>query len=240
MNGGDKQADRARQVLAGTFHGLLSTHSQELTGYPFGSVVPYVLDQEGLPLLLLSPLSQHTRNLDADSRCGLTVVEEREGDVQQRGRLSAVGDVAPAGAEADAERYFRYFPHTRDYLEQLGFRFYRFTPLRFHWNGGFATARWFSNDRIVRANPLSLESQRRIIAHMNQDHTDALRRYLARLDGVASEQDVTMVGIDAEGIDLRVAERLRRVPLHRAINSPAEAREVLVEMAVQRQRAGPD
>ncbi len=233
MTESNQQAAAARQVLAGSFNGVLSTHSLELAGYPFGSVVPYVLDQEGLPLLLLSPLSQHTKNLEADIRCGLTVVAEGEGDIQQRGRLSAVGNITPSGVDADVERYFRALPHTQPYLEQLGFRFYRFTPLRFYWNGGFATARWFGTDRILRANPLSPEAQRRIIAHMNQDHTDALRTYLRVIDGTEDEHDVVMIGIDAEGIDVRVADRLRRIPLLRPIASPAEAREVLVEMATQ-------
>lgn len=233
MTDHDQQAFAARQVLAGSFHGLLSTHSLELAGYPFGSVAPYVLDQEGLPRLLLSPLSQHTKNLEADSRCGLTVVEEGEGDIQQRGRLSAVGKVTPCGADADGERYVGAFPHSRLYVEQLDFRFYRFTPLRFHWNGGFATARWFGTDRILRANPLSPESQRRIIAHMNQDHRDTLRGSLRTIDASAGEDEVAMIGIDAEGIDVRVADRLRRIPLLRPIGSPAEARAVLVEMATQ-------
>ncbi|MCF8004689.1 MAG: DUF2470 domain-containing protein [Chromatiaceae bacterium] len=233
MTDHDQQAAAARQVLAGSFHGVLSTQSLELAGYPFGSVVPYVLDQEGRPLLLLSPLSQHTKNLEADSRCGLTLLEEGEGDVQQRGRLSAVGKVAPCGADADGKRYFCAFPHSRLYVEQLDFRFYRFTPLRFHWNGGFATARWFGTDRILRANPLTPESQRRIIEHMNQDHRDTLRGYLKTIDATAGEDEVAMIGIDAEGIDVRVADRLRRIPLLRPIASPAEAREVLVEMATQ-------
>ncbi|MEA3277384.1 MAG: DUF2470 domain-containing protein [Pseudomonadota bacterium] len=234
MQSSDEHAYAARQVLAGTFHGVLSTHSLEQAGYPFGSVVPYVLDQDGLPLLLLSHLSQHTKNLDADGRCGLTVVEVGTGDVQERGRLSAVGDVMPTGPVADAERYFRYFPHARMYFERLGFRFYRFTPLRFHWNGGFATARWFGIDRIVRANPLSREAQARILAHMNQDHADALLGYLAAADGINDIDGVTMLGIDAEGIDLKVKDLLRRIPLVRAIGSAAEAREVLVEMAADR------
>ena len=50
MKSGDEQAYAARQVLAGTFHGVLSTHSLEQAGYPVGSGVPYVLDQDGLPL----------------------------------------------------------------------------------------------------------------------------------------------------------------------------------------------
>jgi len=234
MNSGDDQADVARQVLAGTFHGVLSTHSLEQTGYPFGSVVPYVLDQDGLPLLLLSHLAQHTKNLDADGRCGLTVVEAGARDVQERGRLSAVGDVRPSGSDADSERYFRYFPHARMYFEQLGFRFYRFTPLRFHWNGGFATARWLGIDRIVRANPLSRESQEQILAHMNQNHADALRQYLMATDGINETDGVSMLGIDAEGIDLRAMDKLRRIPLTRTIGSDAEARQVLVEMAADR------
>jgi putative heme iron utilization protein len=234
MKSGDEQAYAARQVLASTFNGVLSTHSLEHAGYPFGSVVPYVLDQDGLPLLLLSHLSQHTKNLNVDGRCGLTVVEGRDGDVHELGRLSGVGDVKPSGPEADVERYFHYFPQAQMYYEQLGFRFYRYTPLRFHWNGGFATARWFSIDYIVRANPLSRESQARIVAHMNRDHSDALRGYLAGANGITDTDGVTMLGIDSEGIDLKVKDRLRRIPLVRAIGSAAEAREVLVEMAFKR------
>ena len=80
----------------------------------------------------------------------------------------------------------------------------------------------------MRANPLSRESQARIVAHMNQDHSDALRGYLATADGV------TMLGIDAEGIDLKVKDRLCRIPLARAIGTEEEAREVLVEMTADR------
>jgi hypothetical protein len=234
MQDGDEQAFAARQVLAGAFHGVLSTHSLDHPGYPFGSVVPYVLGQDGLPLLLLSPLSRHTRNLDADARCALTMIEPGSGDVQQRGRLSAIGDATPSAAGPDAERYFRYFPQAQMYAEELGFRFYRSTALRFHWNGGFATARWLGVDRVARANPLSRQAQQRIIAHMNRDHTDALRRYLPSAEPPADRDGVSMLGIDAEGIDLRVADRLFRVALTRAIGSPSEARDVLVEMATAR------
>jgi putative heme iron utilization protein len=231
MNSGDDQSRAARRILAGVWHGVLSTHSLEHSGYPFGSVVPYVLGQDGLPLLLLSHLSQHTKNLDADGRCGLTVVEPGDGDVQERGRLSAIGDVQRVDPGADAERYFRYFPHSRMYFEQLGFRFYRFTPLRFHWNGGFATARWFGVDRIVRPNPLGTEAQARIVDHMNRDHADALRGYLGGASAPGADAAVEMLGIDGEGIDLRQADRLHRIALPRPIGSVEEARAVLVEMA---------
>jgi putative heme iron utilization protein len=230
MQNSNLQAYLARQLLAGAFQGVLSTHSLEHAGYPFGSVVPYVLDQNGLPLLLLSHLSQHTKNVDADPRCGLTLLDHGTGDVQERSRLSALGDLAMLAQTPDAGRYFAYFPQSETYFRQLGFRFYRFEPKRFHWNGGFATARWFSVDRIVRANPLNREVQARIVAHMNQDHADALRHYLADREPPAPAADAVMVGIDAEGIDLRVHDRLHRIPLTREIRSADEAREVLVEM----------
>ena len=231
MSNGNEQAQHARQLLAGRLHGVLSTHSLEHAGYPFGTLVPYVLGQDGLPVLLLSHLSQHTKNIDADPRCGLIVVAEGDGDVQQLARLSAVGNLAGDTGHADAERYFRYFPASRDYFEQLGFRFYRFEPLRFHWNAGFATARWFGSDRISAPNPLSDEAQTRIIGHMNQDHDDALRGYCRDAGIQAGDAPVTMVGIDAEGIDLRCGDRLVRAALPFTIDNADDARRALVEMA---------
>ena len=231
MQQGDEQARLARQLLAGSFHGVLSTHSLEHEGYPFGSVVPYVLDPEGCPLMLLSHLSQHTANLDADGRCGLTVMESGSGDVQTRSRLSALGDVARTDQPPGMQRYFEYFPQTRVYHEQLGFRFYSFRAKRFHWNGGFATARWFAAGRIIRANPLGPDVERKILTHMNQDHVDSLHHYLGQLGKRFPDSPVVMVGIDAEGIDLRVADKLHRLKLPREINTAEEARSVLIEMA---------
>lgn len=230
MQSGDEQAQAAHQLLAGTYRAVLSTHSLDLEGYPFGSVVPYACGRDGLPLLLLSHLSQHTKNLVADARCGFTVVEHGDGDVQQLARLSGLGRVVPCEENGDAGRYFAYFPQSRMYFEELNFHFFRFVPERFHWNGGFATARWFSPDRIVRTNPFDAATEQRICSHMNEDHADALRGYLgARL--AADAEAVVMCGIDSEGMDLRSGDRLFRVPFERSIADAKDAREILVEMA---------
>ena len=232
MNAGEEQARSARHLFAGTFHGVLSTHSVEHPGYPFGSVVPYVLDRDGNPLMLLSHLSQHTRNLDADGRCSLTVVEEGTGDVQTRARLSALGDVSVAEPAQEMQRYFTYLPQTWVYYEQLGFRFYRFRPERFHWNGGFATARWFDASRILRANPFTPHTEQQILAELNQPGSDAFLRAL--VDGIDPDTGLAAVGIDGEGLDLRTGDRLRRLGLPRAVGTEAEVQTVLAEMA------GPD
>ena len=228
----EEQTQSVRWLLASRCQGVISTHSLEHPGYPFGSVVPYVLNNSGMPLMLLSHLSQHTKNLEANAQCGLTVAETGTGDIQQLGRLSAIGDVDKVDGAQDAERYFRYFPQSRMYHDELGFKFSRVVPRRFHWNGGFATASWFGTDRIVRANPLTADEEAGIVAHMNGDHADAVLHYWRRAGNEnASEAAVLMVGIDAEGMDLRRDDRLYRIPLSRTIDSTGAARTVLVDMA---------
>lgn len=229
---GSAHAAEARDLLAGRFEAVISTHSVENPGYPFGSAVPYAIGHDGLPCLLLSHLSQHTHNLAADPRCGFTLVAEGAGDLQQRGRLSAIGEISPIDLPASAERYFRYYPQSRFYHDELHFRFYRFHPARVHWNGGFATARWFSPDRVFTSNPLSADAEKAVVDHMSNDHGDALAGYLRRA-GHRPEpgQPVVMSGIDAEGMDLRQGERLFRLRLARPIASREDARTVLMEMA---------
>ena len=228
MNAGDEQARSARHLFAGTFHGVLSTHSVEHPGYPFGSVVPYVPDRDGNPLMLLSHLSQHTRNLDADGRCSLTVMEPGEADVQTRARLSALGDVSLAEPSEQVQRYFAYLPQTRVYYEQLGFRFYRFRPARFHWNGGFATARWFDASRILRVNSFDPTTEQQILGQLNRTGSDAFLRVLA--DRPDPDISLGAVGIDGEGLDLRAGEQLRRIQLPREVGTVAEAQAVLAEL----------
>ncbi len=231
MTTGDEQAAVARNLLAGGWHGVLSTHSLQHEGYPFGTLVPYIISQDGQPVMLLSHLSQHTRNINSNTRCGLLVSEQGDGDIQQLARLSAIGNLLPDENTAVAEKYFRYFPAARMYFEQLGFRFYRFNPLHFHWNGGFATARWFSNDRIIKQNPLTPAEQAELIERMNLELTDIQWRYLAE-DGLpVTHAPVMMVGVDAEGIDLRSEQHLCRITLPQTVSNADDANRVMHNMA---------
>jgi putative heme iron utilization protein len=189
---------------------VLSTHSQAEPGYPFGSVVPYCLDGGGRPILLLSHLAQHCRNLDADPRCALTVFEQTQGDVQQGERLTCLADSSRIASETpdEAQRYFRYFPNARGYFEQLGFRLYRLVPLRFHYNGGFATARWVSPERILRASTLDHHAEAAICGDIERTHQRLLQSWIPSPEG---EDTVFVAGADERGMDLRRGERLRRI-----------------------------
>ena len=122
-------------------------------------------------------------------------------------------------AEAGSERYFRHFPHTRIYFEQLGFRFFRFHPLRYHFNGGFATARWFGSDRLQRTNPFDEAAEQALVKELSPlvDHPDPdLVWHLA--------------GADAEGIALRRADNLQYFPATAQIQRPQDVRDVLRQL----------
>ena len=126
-------AREARRWLRAHRHGLLSTHSKAVEGYPFGSVVPYVLDHEGYPLLLISRLAEHTKNLGADARASLLIHElgnENEGNVLAQARVTLLGKAElVADPESVEARYTRYFPETAGYRMQLDFDFWRIAPV---------------------------------------------------------------------------------------------------------------
>lgn len=228
---------QARALLAGRFEAVLSTLAVDPPDQPFGSAVPYCLDPEGRPLLLLSHLAQHTNHLMAHPRCSLTVVASGGGDLQQRARLTCLGRALPVEPE-QGRRYLNHFPQGRFYLDELNFRCYRVEPERFHWNGGFATARWLGTDRVLRTNPFDAEQEQAILDHMNSDHADALVGYLRRA-GVAVDDDDSpgMVGMDGEGITLRLGDDLHRITLRAEVSDMAGARAALVALA---QRADTD
>ncbi len=134
---------QAMALLRECSHGVLSTLSQAMGAYPYGSFVPYVLDADGRPIILISRLAQHSRNIKADPRVSLTVcaVPEAAADLQDTPRLCLLADAEACADEAGQREYLRRFPQARDYL-QLDFEFYRLLPLRMHLVAGFGKVQW--------------------------------------------------------------------------------------------------
>jgi len=66
-------SERARTLVYLSRIGSLSTLSRKQPGFPFGSVMPYGLDERARPLFLISTMAMHTQNLQADLRAGLLV-----------------------------------------------------------------------------------------------------------------------------------------------------------------------
>jgi heme iron utilization protein len=125
--------------------GILSTTSVAVPGYPFGSVVPYVTTADGVPVIYISDIAQHTKNLRADPRTCLTVVEPDTDDSQANARISLLGDGAVLEGDArDAvsELYFARFPMSRRFANTHGFSFWGLQPKRIRFIGGFGKIHW--------------------------------------------------------------------------------------------------
>jgi hypothetical protein len=90
-------AERARTLIYLGRVGSLSTLSRKRPGFPFGSVMPFGLDDHGRPIFLISIMAMHTRNLQPDARASLLATQEysdmpRSNDCLTRPLLPDAGD----------------------------------------------------------------------------------------------------------------------------------------------------
>jgi len=222
-----QKAQAARRLLLGESYGVLSTMSLDVPGYPFGSVTPYCVDGQCRPIIYISHIAQHTKNILNDRRVSLTIVETNPSsdDVQARGRLTCLAN-ATAINEPDAavqDRYFRYFPASRQYAGTHDFEFFRLDLVRVRFIGGFGQIYWVEPGEFQTANPFSAAQEERIVEHMNKDHGEALRHYA----GGAAMQ---MTGIDAEGFDTIGDGRRVRFDFDAPVRNMEEARQALIAM----------
>jgi putative heme iron utilization protein len=147
--------------------------------------------------------------------------------------VTVVGD---AKIEPDRERagsrYLRYFPEAQTYFGMHDFAFYRIRPKAIRYIGGFGRINWVNMENYgVSPYPL-VDQEAEVIAHMNADHQDALRNCCRHFHQCA-ENDVTMLGIDLDGFDVRADDRVLRFEFARPAMDARQARTLLVEMAQQ-------
>ena len=216
--------------------GILSTISLKLDGFPFGSVVPYCLNEKGQPVVLISTIAEHTKNISSDNRCSITIVSG-EHDVQANGRLCIIGNMEKVDSDDTLiqERYYRHFPNSKTYGNTHNFSFYYLKPISYRYIGGFGAIYWIEPTDFSIDNPFHGTSEDRIVNHMNEDHLKDLTSYCTHFKQmVLSEEDVIrMVGIDPLGFDVFVNDRKIRFDFKEAISNATEARERLVELSKQ-------
>lgn len=211
--------------------GVLSTISERLAGHPFGSVVPYVPDHNARPVFLISRLAEHTRNIAADARVSL-LVHDPAGDLQAGGRLTLVGSAA---RQADHDellkaRYLRYFPDAGRLFALGDFSLYEIHPHQLRWIGGFGDIRWIGSGEYCPPDNRLSEQEADILEHMNVEHARTLRDY-CRLASASEPDDVSMIGIDCDGFDVRAGSQLLRFEFDAPVTDAAAARAALIALA---------
>lgn len=229
----------ARKFLRSTRSGILSTHSARFAGYPFGSVAPFVLDHNCQPVILISNLAEHTKNIAANPKVSLLVFAGAE-DLQANARLTLMGEAVKIFKDEDADlraRYLRYLPQAAGYFDMHDFAFYRIHIHQARYIGGFGKMSWLSDVDLFSVLPKSspLASQETaIIEHMNADHAENLRNYCRHYHQVNAEH-AQMLGIDCDGFDVsaRIGEStsMLRFDFEQSIHDAQSARTALVAMA---------
>lgn len=234
-------AERSRTLVYLGRIGSLSTLSRKQPGFPFGSLMPYGLDDHGRPIFLMSTMAMHTQNLRANPRASLLVTQEvTDGEPLGASRITLVGNVLPAleteVAEA-RELYLARHANSKYWVDFEDFSFYRMDVVDVYYVGGFGVMGWVSSVDYNRGQPDPLaDSMAEIIQHMNADHKDSLA-LLTREFAHLEPQEATMTAVDRLGFHVRLKThdgmRGARIPFLREVSNPTETRKVFVEMVQQ-------
>ena len=236
-------AERARTLAASVGSGALSTAAAELDGHPYGSLVLFAL-HDGSPVLLVSEMAEHTRNLHASPRCSLLAVEAGPENPLALGRVTLVGTATRATGEREAtarEAFLQRHPDARFYADFEDFHFWCMQVTGIRYIGGFGRMSWVDAEAWYAAEPDPLVAAApRILSHMNEDHRDAMRLYCEAFSRAGAVEDVTMTGVDRYGFEMSVVTGEGPRPVRVAFSEPvADSDAVRAHMVslVQRARA---
>ncbi|WP_119679959.1 HugZ family pyridoxamine 5'-phosphate oxidase [Indioceanicola profundi] len=230
----------ARAVMRAQGQAAMATAQRDADGWPYPSLVLTAFDLDGSPLLLISGLADHTRNLAADSRAGLLFDGTAGLEEPLTGpRVSLLGRLEPTEEPRHRARYLARHPSAELYAGFGDFRLWRMRVERAHLVAGFGKIRWIGAEELLPP-PAAWEAltarEQDVVGHMNADHADAVRLYATVLLG-RPDGEWRMTGIDPDGCDLRCATRTARLEFGTSVDSAEAARVELVRL-VRKARAG--
>jgi putative heme iron utilization protein len=222
----------ARKLLREARSGALATLMTG-SGDPYCSLANVASAFDGAPILLISRLAIHTKNVLADPRVSLMLDERKEGDPLQGARVMLMGRAEQTDDPHVRRRYLARQPEAAMFADFADFAFYRVAFTGAHLVAGFG--------RIVDLKPADilvdvsgadelLAAEDDAVAHMNDDHADACRLYATKLLG-APDGDWTCAGFDPEGMELQNGRLALRLLFPQRVTGPGPLRAVLKQLA---------
>ncbi|MDF1719616.1 MAG: DUF2470 domain-containing protein [Minwuia sp.] len=225
----------ARDLIRRLPTATLSTRTAD-GGWPYGSLVLVATDTDGSPILLISTLAQHTRNLMADARASLLFDGTVGLDKRLTGaRITVLGEARACDEPSVRARFLARHGSAAGYADFGDFSFWRLTSQRAHLVAGFGRITWVEQDELLPdfgdiSELGSAEAD--VIAHMNADHSDAVALYaniLCRRPGVGWR----LTGIDPEGADMARPGDHCRITFDKHVATAEAARVELVRKVKQ-------
>ncbi|GAB2295412.1 hypothetical protein Dimus_029581 [Dionaea muscipula] len=227
-----------RTVLANSVRGMLSTISQKYEGYPSGSMVDFACDKDGSPILAVSSLAFHTKDLLADNRCSMLVTKD------QHDRTDLVitlhGDAITVSEEdREAARTAYLAKHPNAFWVDFGdFQFVRIQPKVVRYVSGVATALLgsgeFSKEEYSAAEADQIYAfSRPIASHMNKDHEDDTKLIVQHSTSIPVDS-AYMLDVDSLGFNVKVGYQgstyKLRIPFPRRAVDRKDVKTLIVEM----------
>jgi putative heme iron utilization protein len=250
---------RVRNLVRETSRaGLATLLAGEASPAPYVSLVLVALDHDASPLLLLSDLADHTKNLHRDPRAAL-LFDGTGGwrDPLAGPRASLLGQIQACDDERLKARFLARHPNAAVYAGFTDFHLYRMAVERVHLVAGFGDIHWLDAGAVLfdtaETGALAV-AEPDIVAHMNEDHGEAVRAIANEIAGSPGEglpgedlpgedlpgedlpgedlpgEDWSMSGIDPEGVDFRSGGGSARVAFETPVHTAAEARRELVRL----------
>lgn len=226
----------ARGLMRRARSASLGTSLRDRDGWAYVSLVTMACDVDGGPLLLLSDLADHTRNLAADTR-GSLLFEAASGraNPQTGPRVSVLGRIEKSDDDRHRRRFLARHHSASLYAGFGDFFIYRMTVDRAHYVAGFGRAHWIDGDALLIDRGTAQDiaaNEPRILERMNTERAHDVALFANRLldrqgDGWA------MVAVDPDGCDLKRKNALARLDFLRTVENSADLGAMLDTLAEQ-------
>ena len=233
-------AATAKQLIRGLDRATLATAlSSGVTAWPYASLVLAACDLDGCPVLLLSDLAEHTKNLRYDPHASLLFDGTGGRDDPLTGaRVTVLGEIAPDPTPLSLERFVRRHPSAAAYAGFKDFRLYRMRPVRAHLVAGFGQIKWVEGAELLvppGAAAWLAPVEQDILQHMNGDHADTLDLYAEQLLGL-SGTGWQLTGVDLDGADLRRLGQVARLDFPNRVTDLDDVRRIFAALAQSARR----
>ncbi len=252
---------KARQLIRSALKGYLSTEfdsknfknirTQMYGPFSYSTFTLAAFDYDLSPILLLSDLSEHTKNIKEKNSASLMLCEERKlykffpkfdnkfssyEDPMSRPRVTLIGKLKKTINLNDRKRFISRHPASNLYANFKDMNFYKMDIKSAHLIGGFAQVKWFTRNEILCKNISNFQdSEENIINHMNSSHKTSIKMYINYLmkNEISSAQrkgDWNITGIDPDGFDLRKKQITARYFFEKEISNAKKLRGVFVNL----------
>ena len=252
---------KTRQLVRSALRGYLSTEFDSKNfkniktlmnkPFPYSTFTLAAFDYDLSPILLLSDLSEHTKNIQEKNSASLMLCEESRlynlfqkfdnkfssyEDPMSRPRVTLIGKLKKTKDPNHRKRFISRHPASNLYANFKDMNFYKMDVKSAHLIGGFAQVKWFTSEEILCKNFSNFkESEENIITHMNSCHKTSIKMYINNLmkSEISSTQrkgDWKITGIDPDGFDLRKKKETARYFFEKEVSNAKKLRGIFVNL----------